>query len=99
LEKQRATVAQANANILPSLVAFWSSVGSGRHRAFPGHTRQAMGKPRERDPTQATLLHTPGLLHPCVESRSSCLPFALKAVILLGTVKLGYVVSCLQQKS
>lgn len=68
------------------------------HEEVPGHMREGMGKPRERDPTQATRLHIPRLLHPHNESRSSGLLFPLRSANLLGTDKLGYVVSCPRQK-
>lgn len=46
-----------------------------------------MGKPRERDPTQATPVSAFRLLHPCVKSRSSRLLFPQKAINPSGTVE------------
>lgn len=63
-------------------------VGSGRNRAFPGHVREGMKKPRERDPTQAMLLCTPRLLYPHIKSRISCLCFPLRPVNLYNQIGL-----------
>lgn len=68
-------------------------LGSGRNRAFPGHMREGMRKPRERDPTPAMPLCTPRLLYPRIKSRISCLRFPLRPVNLWGTIKSGYMVS------
>lgn len=68
-------------------------LGSGRNRAFPGHMREGMRKPRERDPTPAMPLCTPRLLYPRIKSRISCLRFPLRPVNLWDTIKSGYMVS------